>query len=219
MYKDYTEFNTTKCKCRDCSVGLVYNKVVQSIGNLLNPTYMLCGEAPGETEVEKGQPFCGRAGKILREKLIKYGLTMKNTVISNTIPCRPENNHFPTDSSLVTSCVNKWLLEEILLLKPKYLLLIGATPMRYVLGCTKKISEVRGQEFEVLHTMTPTDFTDKFSDRYNIRIRTMCTFHPSYILRQGTSILREYFGELCIGEFQTFWNKIYNDMGNPALLS
>ena len=143
MYINYQEFNTCKTDCRKCIVGSYYNKVVSSVGNTINPTYMIIGEAPGETEVEKGQPFCGPSGKILREELIKNNLNMDNTCITNTIPCRPLNNQFPSDKNLVAQCMNMWLLEEIVLLKPKCILLVGSTPMKYVLNASTPITEMR----------------------------------------------------------------------------
>jgi DNA polymerase len=198
MYNNYQEFNKCKSECRKCVVGHQYNKVVTSVGNTTNPAYLLIGEAPGETEVEKGQPFCGPAGKILREELIKNELTMGNTCISNTLPCRPFKNQFPSDKNLVTRCISMWLLEEISLLKPKCLLLIGSTPMKYILGSPGPITEIRGQIFYDLHIEHP-DGENSFSDKYNLNIPTMVVFHPSYILRNG----RTEFGLFIRGQFNT----------------
>jgi len=161
----YDEFNSNKLKCRDCSVGQVYNCVVPSVGNKINPTYMLIGEAPGRDEVEKGQPFCGKSGKLLRIYLSKYKLNKDNTIITNTIPCRPSDNIFPVDSILINNCVEKWLKKEIEILKPKYILLIGSNATHYVLGKTDSISKIRGQQF------------------FKNGICYIPTFHPSYVLR------------------------------------
>jgi len=213
-YKDYQEFNTEKSKCRKCAVGTYYNRVVCSVGNLVNPIYLICGEAPGETEVEKGQPFCGPAGKILREELIKNDLNKDNTVITNTIPCRPYKNQFPSDKNMVASCINMWLLNEITLLKPRFILLLGSTAVKYVLGSTRPITEIRGQVHQFLHITTP-DNTDSFSDSYNLNIKTIVTFHPSYLLRNGESEFGLHLRELFNSDIKKFKNFIDNS-DNPT---
>lgn len=182
MYLTYKEFNEAKIKCRECPVGSIYNQVVCSIGNLIDPTYMMIGEAPGKDEVIKKQPFVGKAGIILRRGCIKHGFTKKNTVITNTIPCRPPNNKFPNDSVLVNTCISKWLLNEIELLKPKCILIVGSTPMKYLLGIKEGITKVRGRIFENLSVATQQG-DDEFKDKYNVRIPTLITFHPSYLAR------------------------------------
>jgi DNA polymerase len=146
-------------------VGLIYNKVISSVGNKVNPTFMLVGEAPGKDEVDRGQPFIGRCGQLLRKYLLKYNLKKSNTIITNTIPCRPPNNVFPQDSSLVKNCMNKWLIIEINILKPKYILMLGSVASKYVLDINLPITKIRGIIYN--------------------RFGAVCipTFHPSYVMR------------------------------------
>lgn len=165
MYENYQEFEECKLKCRDCEVGLVYDKVVASDGCKTNPVVMVIGEAPGRDEIDEGKPFVGKAGKLLRSTLSKYGYTADNHIISNTIPCRPEKNKFPKDKQMVMDCVKKWLINEIDILKPKYILLIGATPMKYLLNMIG-ITKLRGKTF------------------YFQGVECMPTYHPSYVLRK-----------------------------------
>ena len=63
-YKNYLEFNNAKQKCRDCYVGKVYNCVVPSDGNKVNPKVLICGEAAGSNELEALKPFIGKAGQL-----------------------------------------------------------------------------------------------------------------------------------------------------------
>lgn len=162
---NYQEFEENKSKCRDCSVGLVYNCVVLSDGCKLNPQVIIIGEAPGAEEIINGKPFVGKAGKLLRSTLEKYGFNSSNSLITNTLPCRPENNKFPKDNNLVNDCVKKWLNKEIEITNPKYILLIGATPTKFLLNKIG-ITKLRGQWFE-----------------YN-GIQCMPTYHPSFVLRK-----------------------------------
>jgi len=182
MYNTYQEFNTEKEKCRQCPVGNIYNKVVLSTGNLINPTYMAIGEAPGRDEVTYGQPFVGKAGVVIRKAFSKNNLTTINTCITNTIPCRPQDNQFPSDSNLVNKCVSMWLLNEIILLKPRFILLIGSTPAKYLLNSDQPISKIRGQVFDQLNVV-PSSGEDSFEDKFNLPILCIPTFHPSYIIR------------------------------------
>ncbi len=163
--KEYEEFEKIKNKCRDCSVGNIYNKVVLSDGCKSNPKVLIIGEAPGSEEIVEGKPFVGKAGKLLRSTLNKYGYNICNSLITNTLPCRPEDNKFPKDNKLVINCVSKWLNKEIEITKPKYILLIGATPTKFLLGQIG-ITKIRGKWFE-----------------YNC-IKCMPTYHPSYVLRK-----------------------------------
>jgi DNA polymerase len=162
---NYDDFDKNKQLCRDCEVGLVYNKVVSSDGNKVDPTVLIIGEACGSDEVIAGKPFVGKCGKLLRETLATYGFNESNCLITNTLPCRPEKNKFPKDKNLVFNCVEKWLIREIEIVKPKLILLVGSTPTKFLLrqiGITK----LRGLWFEFKN------------------IPCMPIYHPSYVQRK-----------------------------------
>jgi DNA polymerase len=151
--------------CRNCFVGNVHDKVVLSDGCKINPIVLAIGEAPGADEVLQGKPFVGQAGKLLRSTLNCFGYNKDNTLITNTIPCRPEFNKFPQDNALVMRCVEKWLYPEIEITQPRIILLIGATPLKFLLAMTG-ITKLRGQWFEYKG------------------IPCMPTFHPSFVIRK-----------------------------------
>ena len=163
----YTVFEEAKVACRDCEIGKVYNRVICSDGCKVNPLVVICGEAPGKDEVTEGKPFVGKAGKLLRSTLNEFGFKRSNSLITNVIPCRPENNKFPSDNKLVNSCVSKWLKNEIEILSPKYMLLVGAKPLKFLLGTTG-ITKLRGEWYSL----------------FDSEILCMPTFHPSYVLRK-----------------------------------
>jgi DNA polymerase len=170
MYENYEEFEACKLQCRDCEVGAVYDKVVASDGCKEKPIVMIVGECPGRDEVEQGKPFVGKAGKLLRATLNEFGFRKTKAIISNVIPCRPENNKFPQDSSLVKACYKQWLMEEIKLLRPKFLLLLGAQSLKYLLGM-QGITKLRGSWYPLILQ----------ADHY---CECMPTFHPSYVQRK-----------------------------------
>jgi len=188
MYTSYKSFNNYKEKCRDCSIGKTYNRVVLSDGNTINPKVLIIGEAPGKDEVEIGRPFVGKAGKLLRGTLNKYGYGDTNSCITNILPCRPENNKFPKDKELVNYCVNNWLSEEIHITNPQFILLIGSTPLYYLTG-KKGITSYRGK----LQVYQDRESGNEYS--------CMPVYHPSYVLRKmymqaGKQIMADFENDI-----------------------
>ena len=170
-YNTYSDFDEAKKQCRSCSIGLIYDQVVLSEGNKDNPSVVIIGESPGATEIHLKRPFVGKAGKLLRRTLKESGLNRTNTLITNTIPCRPENNKFPKDTELVCRCRNIWLQEELRLLSPKVALLLGNIPLQYTIGL-RGITRLRGNIYQ---------------KRLRINRHKMIlipTYHPSYVLRK-----------------------------------
>ena len=168
-FNTYAEFENAKHSCRSCPVGLVYNCVVCSDGNKTNPKVVICGECPGATEIELGKPFVGKAGQLLRSVLKENKFTLDNSLITNTIPCRPQDNKFPTDDTIVKSCKNIWLKEELRLTNPDFLLLVGAKSVKFLLNMDG-ITRLRGKWIQ-----------KKFNGKI---INIMPTYHPSYVLRK-----------------------------------
>ena len=185
-YLTYSDFEDAKRLCRNCPVGLVYNCVVCSVGNKNNPKVVIIGECPGRDEIEKGEPFVGKSGQLLRSVLKNNKFTRFNSLITNTIPCRPENNKFPTDNSIVKLCKNTWLKEELRLTNPDFLLLIGSKPLKFLLNIDG-ITRIRGK------------WIQKRFNHKNINI--MPTYHPSFVLRkeymkEGKQIMQDFKNDI-----------------------
>lgn len=158
------ELYEQKKLCQACVLRSACQQVVVGTGQYENPTLMVVGEAPGSDEDIQGEPFVGRAGQLLREALRETSiLNRRNTLISNTLGCRPPKNKFPTDDS-PSICVSKWLMNEINEAKPQRMLLLGGQALKYVAGL-EGITACRGQWYNVMG------------------VRTMATYHPSYVLR------------------------------------
>jgi DNA polymerase len=158
------ELYLRKKECTSCGLRSGCTQVVTGTGQTDSPILLVIGEAPGQDEDLAGEPFIGRAGQLLREVIRETKiLNRHNTLISNVLGCRPPKNKFPTDES-PSVCVSKWLLKEIEIAKPERMLLIGGQALWHVAGI-KKITMARGQWYDIKG------------------IRTMATFHPSYVLR------------------------------------
>lgn len=96
------------------------------------PKIMLIGEAPGRNEDETGRPFCGAAGKKLEMLLESAGLKREDVFITSVVKCRPPENRVPTLEEAHT-CKTHFLFEQIKLLQPKIIGLMGRTAIAHVL--------------------------------------------------------------------------------------
>ncbi|MDR2200672.1 MAG: uracil-DNA glycosylase [Puniceicoccales bacterium] len=147
-------------------------KLVFGVGNL-DADIFFCGEAPGADEEVQGIPFVGRAGQLLTKIIHAMGLSREDVYIGNIMNWRPEmdtptGNRPPTQEEM-QFCL-PYLIEQVEIVRPKVIVALGATAVSGLLGYDKnrKMSSVRGQWHEF----------------YGIAL--MVTFHPSYLLRNGS---------------------------------
>mgnify|MGYP000139107162 FL=1 len=115
---------------------------------------MMIGEAPGEQETLKGRPFVGKAGKNLDEFLQMSGLKREEIYITNTVKFRPTKrsdagrlvNRPPTKEEI--ALFYPFLLREIELVKPEYVVTLGNVPLKALAGDRVVIGDVHGQFLE-----------------------------------------------------------------------
>jgi uracil-DNA glycosylase family 4 len=147
-------------RCKLCSLGR--SKVVNSVGNF-NADLMFVGEAPGADEDAQGEPFVGRAGQLLTKIIEGIGMRREDVFIGNINRCRPPDNRAPeTDESLACK---PFLLREIAVVRPKVIVVLGATAAQNLLDTKVPIGKLRGH----------------FHDYLGVKV--MPTFHPAYLLR------------------------------------
>jgi uracil-DNA glycosylase len=135
------QLRTTISACNRCALGSTRNRIVFGSGNP-NADLMFIGEAPGATEDETGEPFVGRAGKVLTEELEKNGIKRENVFICNIIKCRPPGNRDPLPDE-IQSC-EPFLLQQIDLVKPKLLCALGRFAAMTLLKKKFSIMQMRG---------------------------------------------------------------------------
>ncbi len=151
-------------QCNNCALSEKRSNVVFSDG-FANAPVMLIGEAPGAEEDASGTPFVGRAGKLLNELLEECGISRENDLyICNTVKCRPPENREPKPEEKF-AC-EKYLEAQINIVRPKLIVLCGATAAKNFLGENIKISQIRGNKYELFGKIPAT-----------------VIFHPSYLLR------------------------------------
>jgi uracil-DNA glycosylase len=151
--------------CTACALSEGRTHTVFSDGNP-NAKIMIIGEAPGADEDAQGIPFVGRSGQLLTKILEAAGFNRSNDVyICNTVKCRPPGNRVPTKAEK-QEC-RRYLETQLALVRPKIILLTGATALSSLLPDEKRpISKLRGQWLE-----GPGG------------AKMMAIFHPSYLLR------------------------------------
>jgi DNA polymerase len=132
-----------------------------------NSQVMIIGEAPGKTEDKFKKPFVGRAGKLLDELLNRIHLDRTKVYITNVVNYRPNKNRKPTSKEI--NVFKKLLFKHIEIIKPKCLLLLGATAATAVLNYKGPLNEVRGKWKKI-----------KIINSY---FDILTTFHPAFILR------------------------------------
>lgn len=123
-------------------------------GRAESPVLMLIGEAPGETEVIKGRPFVGKAGKNLDEFLHLAQLSREEIFVSNVVKIRPSEkgptgrlrNRAPNREEL--SLFTPWLLREIEAIRPKALVTLGNVPLRALTDGKFTVGDCHGQWME-----------------------------------------------------------------------
>ena len=129
---------------------------------------MIIGEAPGKTENKLKKPFVGRAGKLLDDLLERIGLDRTKVYITNVVNYRPNKNRKPTPEEI--NEFKKLLFQHIEIIKPKCVLLLGATAATAVLNHKGPLSKVRGKWKNI-----------KIINSY---FDVVTTFHPAFLLRQ-----------------------------------
>ena len=107
---------------------------------------MIIAEAPGKEEDESGHPFVGSAGRYLDHVLEGTGLDRSDFFITNTVKCRPPKNRTPKRNEVET-CTSNYLFEQIELINPKLVVLLGGVAAKRMLN-VKSINEARGRIIE-----------------------------------------------------------------------
>jgi uracil-DNA glycosylase family 4 len=136
--------------CTACSLSRTRTKVVFGVGNPNSPL-LLVGEGPGANEDAIGEPFVGRAGKLLDECLYNAGMKRSHVYITNIVKCRASiieagriKNRVPTSDEIGT-CIPLWLEKQIAAMSPLVILCIGSPAANALIHKDFKIMQERGK--------------------------------------------------------------------------
>ncbi len=156
------ELNSLIKECQKCPLGKTRNKFVYGVGNP-KAHAMLIGEAPGADEDAQGEPFVGRAGKLLNDILKAINLERNEVYIANILKCRPPGNRDPQPFEMET-CI-PYLHKQIELINPKIILCLGRVAANGLLNKKLSLGDLRNNIYE-----------------FN-GIKVMATYHPAALLR------------------------------------
>jgi len=128
-------------KCTKCDLCKTRTNAVPGKGNFQSDVIFV-GEAPGKNEDKNGEPFIGVAGKKLSIALEEAGISRDDVYITNIVKCRPPNNRVPSTSERNTC--QEYLKQEISIIKPKLICILGNTAFNSILGGSE-ITKFRGK--------------------------------------------------------------------------
>jgi DNA polymerase len=150
-------------ECTRCKLHSTRKSIVFGVGAADAPL-MFVGEAPGEQEDKRGEPFGGPAGELLDKMIEAMGWSRQTVYINNIVSCRPPGNRNPQPDE-VEAC-KPFLEARIGAIGPRIIVALGRPAANTLLGTDAPISTLRG----------------RFHDRNGIKV--MPTFHPAYLLRE-----------------------------------
>ncbi len=151
--------------CTDCELAETRTNVVFGVGNP-RARLMFVGEAPGRDEDLAGEPFVGRAGKLLTTLIGEIGLTRDDVYIANVLKCRPPGNRDPRPAE-IDACKG-YLRTQIDLISPEVVMTLGNFATRLLLRTETGITRLRGTIYPWWRGML------------------IPTFHPAAVLRDGS---------------------------------
>ena len=143
--------------------------------------WMVIGEGPGANEDRQGEPFVGRAGRLLNSMLFALGLSREEVFITNTVKCRPPGNRDPEPAE--TERCGPFLDRQIELVAPRVILAVGRVATQTILGTSAPLGRLRGREHAY--------------PRGGRRVPVVATYHPAYLLRRPLD-KRAAWEDLCL---------------------
>ena len=174
MYYTWEELENSISNCNKCKLCQKRTNIVFGVGNK-NADIMFIGEGPGADEDKQGIPFVGKAGQLMNKAFEALGINRSDVYIANIVKCRPPSNRVP-DKEEAEACLN-YLRNQVILVKPKIIVLLGSTALKNILGDENGITASRG----------------KWIERKGILY--MPTWHPAALLRDETKKI-EFFKDI-----------------------
>jgi DNA polymerase len=161
---DWRALEAAVAGCRACGLCERRTNTVFGVGDRSAPV-MFIGEGPGADEDRQGEPFVGRAGKLLNRMLAAAGFRREQVYIANIVKCRPPHNRDPSVDE--AAACRAYLERQIALVEPKLIVCLGQVPASNLLSTSESVGRLRGRLHQHEATGRPL----------------IVTYHPSYYLR------------------------------------
>ncbi len=173
---EWDELKRQVAACTRCRLHETRTQTVFGVGNPA-AEWMIIGEAPGAEEDRRGEPFVGRAGKLLDEMLRAVGQSRQGVFIANILKCRPPNNRDP-HADEAAAC-RDYLERQIASIKPRIILAVGRIAAQQLLHTDAPVGRLRGRP----HRLGDTP--------------VIVTYHPAYLLRSPSHKAKAW-DDLCL---------------------
>ena len=145
MYQTWEELEASIQNCQKCKLYKTRRNIVFGEGNK-EAKLMFIGEGPGADEDMQGFPFVGKAGQLMNKAFQGLEIDRSEVYITNIVKCRPPANRVPEDEESV-ACLD-YLRNQVVLIKPKIIVLLGNTALKNILGKQYSITAARGKWIE-----------------------------------------------------------------------
>ena len=172
----WPELRDCVANCTRCELSASRTNTVFGVGSP-DADWLIIGEAPGAEEDRRGEPFVGRAGKLLDQMLFAIGQSREKVFIANILKCRPPDNRDPKPGE--AAACRDYLERQIELIQPKIILAVGKIAAQNLLGTDDPVGRMRGRQHDLGG------------------IPLVVTYHPAYLLR-SPSQKHKSWSDLCL---------------------
>jgi uracil-DNA glycosylase family 4 len=170
-FASFADLEREALACTKCPLAETRTQVVFGVGDPA-ADLLFVGEGPGEQEDLTGEPFVGRAGRLLTSLIEGIGLTRSQVYIANVVKCRPPGNRDPLPLEIETC--RPYLEAQVHFIDPSIVVTLGNFATKLLLSTKDGITKVRGREFP-----------------YRDGAVLIPVLHPSAVLRGGGAALAQ----------------------------
>jgi uracil-DNA glycosylase len=179
-----TSIDQLKSAAAGCEGCELYADATQTVFGRGAPhaSVVFVGEQPGDVEDQQGLPFVGPAGRVLRDAVGDAGIDPTDVYITNAVKhfrfeLRGKRRiHQTPGPAHITAC-RPWLVAEFALLKPKIVVILGATAGKALLGPSFRVTQSRGR-------LMPWPASAQHPEDFPVdEVQALATIHPSAVLR------------------------------------
>jgi DNA polymerase len=170
-FASWADLEREALACTKCPLATTRTQVVFGVGDP-HADLLFVGEGPGEQEDLTGEPFVGRAGRLLTSLIEGIGLTRAQVYIANVVKCRPPGNRDPLPLE-IESC-RPYLEAQLGFIDPRVVVTLGNFSTKLLLDTKDGITKLRGREFPIGDGAV-----------------LIPVFHPSAVLRNGGAALAQ----------------------------
>ena len=149
--------------CTRCPLAYAGRRTIVYGDGDPNARLMFVGEGPGAEEDVQGLPFVGKSGQLLNNMITAMGLSREKVYIANIVKCRPPANRAP--EPVEANTCTQFLARQLDVVRPEYVVALGATAAMYLLGVKQSLLSLRGRWHEVRG------------------VKALVTYHPAFLLR------------------------------------